>query len=147
MKKCDTYSLFFRALRSARLSGWDMESLDTPVRIKNNQGKGKVSSHLIIHRAENNALLLPDEVICRAFYSQVTDPHKLSTMAALHIGLPERKWSKLRAAIRESPSHSKALRRRLLKACGLKEVPHSQRPRRRRHDRSRKRKWKGEDVT
>ena len=142
MKRCNTYSLFFRALRSARLKGWEMEALDTPVCIKNNQGKGKVSSHLIIHRAKNNALLLPDEVVCRAFYSQVTDPHKLSTIAALHIGLPENKWSKLSAAIRESRGHSKALRRRLLKACGLVEVLHSQRPRRRKHERQRKRKRK-----
>lgn len=43
------------------------------------------------------------------------------------MGLPDEKFSALVAAIDERPGHSEGLRRRLLKACRLIEVPYTKR--------------------
>ncbi len=139
IKKVTTYSDFFRALRTAvHKKGYRMTLADCPIYIKNcKPGKKKVCIYVPQWIAPETSLWGPAEVIHMAFYMKTMTPKPCRLqgyMAWDHIGMPKAKAEKLQAAFREASGHSKALRARMCKAIGVKDVPHKKRIKQRKFD-------------
>jgi hypothetical protein len=139
-KPIKTYKAFFRALRTARRrGGYDFKLTSTCVRTPAMDRSGTVPAFFVRHHSPSTMIYSPFLVVWLHFFRRSTEPLQPVRMSAKSIGLPPGKERELRSAIDEKPGHSEALRRRLLKACGLDEVPHEDRP----HKRKRKSWSKG----
>lgn len=115
-----TYKEFFRLLRKVRRRGYEFQFIATPLVLKR---KGRrVNAHMVAHVASNSGIWSPIDMVCDEFYkdNNLVLYHPFS---AERLGLPAHKANELRKAISERKGHSPALRRRLLAAVGLLEIP------------------------
>lgn len=130
MNKITTYRAFFKAIRKLRKRGSTFSFCIGPRRTRNSDGEGWVSNRTIWTKSytPNGELCLsPFQLIYREFFGGLTEGWLGSTMAASRIGLPPKKYKELEAAQLETGGHILALRKRLLAACDLEEVPHRNR--------------------
>lgn len=143
MNKITTYSRFFKAVRMLRKKGHSFSFYVGERRTRNNNGDGWVSNRAIWSKAYSKGAelyLSPFLLIYREFFGGLTEKWICSTMAASRIGLPPEKYKELESAQLEIGGHILVLRKRLLAACDLEEVPH-------RNRKTFQKRWKNDPAT
>lgn len=127
-----TYKRFFRLLRKARESGVIFVVLNSNLKIKSDKGKW-VNAHSIWsphYFSGMTAYLSPFQVLHRTYFQKTDMKEWLGTdSCARAMGLPLDKQLELSNAQIEGRNHLLSLRRRMLKACGLTDIPNDHRSR------------------
>lgn len=122
MTKIDTYRKFFRALRKIRRrEEFRFVLLQSNLRILDKKDR-YVNAHSIwlpYYVSGGTAYLSPLQVVHRGTIGRGLWHGSYS--AGKEVGLPHKKILELLAAQVEAGGHLLSLRRRMLKACGLKE--------------------------
>lgn len=142
--KIITYKQFFKALRLLRKRGFVFCLYKSRQRIRSEEhDDGWVRSRSVwckSYAGLSDVYYSPQQMIYREFFGGSTQKWICSTMATRCIGLSPKQAEELEKAQLELGRHSLVLRKRLLKACGLLDIPHSKRIRytEKRHDGKRK---------
>jgi len=125
--KVKDFDAFFRFVKEARKKrGYKFEFMPTPRKIRTGK-KTAVEANMICHVAVNKSILSPFEVVWNMLCGKNGRPMPAPEFCARDLGLSDKKFRRLRAAAWEGEGHNTALRSQLLKAAGLKEVPHPDR--------------------
>jgi len=127
-KPIKTIKHFTQALRIAReKKGIVFHLYAVLTRTPDLDGSGYAEKHCIWHRTPSASLVSPERVLAEVFFHDPDIKYPYPQRAAELMGLPLDKLRTIHSAVYEDPGFSRKLRRRLIEAAGLKEIPHSKR--------------------
>lgn len=127
MRLVETYLDYFKLCRRLANDGFKFELIQTPQLIKNRTGKGRVNAYMIRWRSPSTSLWSPISVIHHELYAISSDPWKPHTMAYREIGLSKKAYLKIFHAELDTEKAVPSLRKDMLRALKVKDVPHSRR--------------------